>query len=578
MWRFLRTLIAFVIAFFLTMLIGGVLWVGVITVGFSLAGGKSKESKPLTDEGWLRMSLSGELKEYQEEPGINISLLSIAFGGTMKRPPTLEKIRKALKEAAENEKIKGIVLELGDFTAYPAQVQQLGRWLLEFKQRSKKPIYAYGDYFSELTYYLATYADTIVLYPRAGAFIEWNGLASENIFFRKFFDKWGVKPKVFRVGRYKSAAEDFTDEKFSEDNRQQITTLLEDVWNEWIDSIAKRRGIPSESLRVWPERYIFLPAEVAYANKMVDLLSPWHVWVKRFIPKDKDEPAFVEVSQLAQREEKKEKKDEQIAILYAEGGIGAEEDISAEKLVPVIQKIEKDEKVKAVVLRVNSPGGSVLDSDKITRALQSLKTKKPLVVSMGGVAASGGYYISALANKIVSEPTTITGSIGVIALFFELKELIEKHLELRTDRVKVGGKYADFPTSLREATPEEDAYLQGEINRIYEEFLSVVKEGRRYPSREAVHTIAQGRVWSGKDARDIGLVDTLGGLETAITLAAQAASLKEYSLKVYPEPENFFQRWLKNFDLIKTYFTFSLRKRSLPDAFQMYWIDEFRIF
>lgn len=574
MWRFIRTLLAFTLAFLLAMVIGGVLLVGAFTAAVGMLGSGKAEGR-MDREGWLLISLAGELKEYEKEPMPFFSWQRLLWGAPEERPPTIEELRQALAYAQEEEKVKGIVLRMGDLSAQPAHAQQIGRWLLAFKQKTGKPVYAYGDYFSELTYYIASYADSIILYPGSGAMVEWNGLAAQGIFLRRFLEKWGVKPRLFRTGKYKSAAESFTEEKYSEDNRAQLTALLEDVWNSWIDTIAVRRQIPLDSLRAWPDRHVFFSAQQAFAYRLVDRLMPWQEWTRRFVPEGKEKPDFLSVQQLLR---KPKKSDSQIAVLYAEGGIGPSEDITAEDLVPVIEKLAKEEKVKAVVLRVNSPGGAVLDSDKISRALRTLKAKKPLIVSMGGVAASGGYYISAFSDKIVAEPTTITGSIGVIGVLFDVRELLEKHVELRTDRVRVGGRYADFMSPYREASPEETQRMQAEIEGIYEEFLGIVREARRYPSRDAVHQIAQGRVWSGVDAREIGLVDTLGGLEAAIQIAAQKASLQEYVVVSFPEAKPFFQKWLKNMESVLYLFGLVQSRPILPEAFQARWPEEVKIY
>ncbi len=575
MWRFLRLLLALILAFFLTMLIGGFLLVGALTTAAGISS--SRSSKPLPKSGWLYIPLAGELNEYQSDPMPSFSPLDLLFGGPSERPPTLDELRRALEEAATNERVKGIVLRTGALSAQLAQIQQIGRWLIEFRQKSKKPIYVYGEYFGEGTYYLASCADTIIMYPRSGAVVEWNGLSTESIFFRRFFEKWGIKPRVFRVGRFKSAAENFTEEKYSEDNREQLRQVLEDIWKVWVDSVVSRRGISPESLRAWPNQYIFLAADKALERKLIDQLMPWQEWSRRFIPEGKEEPEFIKVGQLLTAAKEK-KSDPKIALVYAEGAIGPSEDLQAEKLVPTLQKIAADEQVKAVVLRVNSPGGGVLDSDKIARAIIALKSQKPVIVSMGGVAASGGYYISAYADKIVAEPTTITGSIGVIGILFDVRELLEKEVGLRSDRIRVGGEYADFMSPLRDPTPQELSVMQSEIEKIYEEFLAVVKEGRRFPSRDAVHSIAQGRVWSGEDALQRGLVDTLGGIETALALAARTANLTTYQVQTYPDRENFFQRWLKNLEGVRYYFRWMrFQTPTLPECFQLYWADEVKI-
>ncbi|MCS6896314.1 MAG: signal peptide peptidase SppA [Bacteroidia bacterium] len=569
MWRFLRLLLALILAFFLTMIIGGVLIVGALFTGIAIKASQTRDSDT-PKEGWLYLPLAGELREYEREAVPSFSIEGFIWGSPTRQPPTMEEMRKAIQAAISSDKVKGIILHLGALNARPAQLQQIGRWLLTFKQKSNKPIYAYGDYFSELTYYLAAYADTIIMYPRSGASLEWNGFVAEGLFFKKFLQKWGIKPRLFRTGSYKSAAESFTEEKYSEENRAQQVALLEDIWGNIIDTIAYRRRIPIDSLRRWTDSRIFFSSAEARSAGFVDTLLPWHAWIRRFIPKGKDKPAFIEAKQLA-REKSQKSSDNKVAIIYAEGGIGPEDDIQAENLVPVIEKLAQDDKVKAVVLRVNSPGGAVLDSDKIAEALRSLRANKPFIVSMSGVAASGGYYISALANKIVAEPTTITGSIGVIALLLDYHELLEKYAELRSDRVYVGGQYADFMNPRREARPEEEQRLQTEINQIYEEFLSVVKEGRRFPSRDAVHAIAQGRVWSGVDALDKGLVDTLGGVETAIALAAQAAGLSDFSVETYPEPMSIFERFFKDIQQAQALWARFRAPAQGPATFQMYW-------
>ncbi|MCS7298192.1 MAG: signal peptide peptidase SppA [Bacteroidia bacterium] len=568
MWRFLRLLIALILAFFLTMVIGGILLVGALFSGIAVRSAATE--KPLDQKGWLHIPLSGELQEYQQD--FSDFDIQILFGDLPQRPPTLEELRQALEEAATSDKVRGVILQLGELSARPAQAQQLGRWLLAFKQKSNKPVYAYGDSFSELTYYLASCADTIVMYPRSGAILEWNGLVSQGIFFKKFLQKWGIKPRVFRTGSYKSAGESFTEERYSEPNRAQISALLEDVWQVFIDTIAFRRRLNPDTLRRWAETRVFLSAREAYENRLVDTLLSWHDWIKRFTPEGKDKPSFISVKQLISDKDKKSPN--RIALIYAEGDIGPEGSIRAEDLVPVIQKVAREQEIKAAVLRVNSPGGGVLDSDKIARALQALKAKKPVIISMGGVAASGGYYISAYADKIVAELTTITGSIGVIAILLDLQELLEKHVELRADRVAVGGPYADFMSPYRSATPTEIALLQSEIDQIYEEFLEVVREGRRYPSREAVHSIAQGRVWSGMDAQRIGLVDTVGGLETAFALAARQAGVSEYEVEVYPKPLSLIERLLRGFQKVQAWWKLQIQSNSLPERIQFYW-EEF---
>ncbi|MCS6790242.1 MAG: signal peptide peptidase SppA [Bacteroidia bacterium] len=564
MWRFLRTLIAFILAFFLTMIIGGILIVGSITSGAIFSSGSSAAKSP-PKEGWLLLHLRGELTEYERDWSPSFSWQGTILEETDDKGPTLEEIRTALEVAATKDNIKGIVLRLGDLQAAPAQVQQIGRWLLTYKQKAKKPVLAYGDYFTENTYYLASCADTILMYPQSGANIEWNGLIIETLFYRRFLEKWGVKPRLFRTGKYKSAAESLTEEKYSEANREQLGAVLTDIWETWIDSIALRRRIPPDSLRRWTESYIFFSARQAAEVRLVDALVPWEEWQKQFIPEGKKEPAFIYPDQLKPSNET----EASIALVYMQGGIGPSDDISAREWIPQLQEIEREDKIKGVVLRVNSPGGAVLDSDKIARLLRRIRQKKPIVVSMSGTAASGGYYISAYANKIVAEPTTITGSIGVISILLDLRELVEKHIELRTDRVRVGGAYADYMSPLREPSALEAQRMQQEIDGIYREFLEVVRVGRNFATLEQVDSIGQGRVWSGKRALAINLVDTLGGIETALETAAQLANLKTYKVVLYPKESKPWERWFKRLSAQTRALLTAPETPPLPEVFQL---------
>ncbi len=579
MWRFLRLVLAFTVGFFLTAIIGIVLLTISLSGAFVALSAKQQKvsrSKAIPDSSWLYIPLDGELEEYVPQDidfDFFFSFMNTLLGQPSKTVPTLDELRQALEQAAEDKRIRGIVLHCADLAAYPAQIEQIARWLKAFRAKSGKPVHAYGNFFTEKTYYLAACADSIFMYPGSGALLEWNGLVVENTFFRKAMERWGVRPILVRVGRYKSAAESFTEEGFSQANREQLSVLLEDIWRTWVDSIAAWRSIPAESLRAWPNQAIFFSAQEALERRLVDALLPWESWLARYTP-DKvleDNRALIAVKRLLDDKESKHKAPK-IAILYAQGEIGPQAVLSADEFVPVIQTIARDSTIKAVVLRVNSPGGAVLDADRMARALMDLKAQKPFVVSMGGVAASGGYYISAYADSILAERTTITGSIGVIGLLLNCRELLEKHLDLRTDRVKVGGEHADFMNPFREPDPYEVNRLQREIDQIYREFLTVVKVGRRYPSLEAVDGIGQGRVWSGEDAQTIGLVDALGGLDRAIAVAAHKAGLKEYRIEAYPRKKSFYEEWLAKWEAsLRWLQQLSLRAGTSPLAIEVYW-------
>ncbi len=579
MWRFIRLVFAFLIAFIIAVFLGTILLTLSITGAAVALSQKQKPTKPIPDSSWLYIPLTGELKEYQDDevPAPSFSILSLTLGAPRTQLPTLDELRRAIEAAAENKKIRGIVLYAADLSAYPAQVQQIGRWLRAFQEKSQKPVHVYGDYYTEKTYYLAALADSVFMYPGSGGGIEWNGVVAEGLFFRKALERWGIRPILIRVGRYKSAAESFTEEQFSEANREQLRLILEDNWDTWIDSVATWRGISGDSLRTWPDTRIFLSSKEALKANMIDALLSWEDWQRAFTGEFSEKNArLVSVSQLL-NESDKDLKSPKIAILYAEGGIGPTEDLTAESMVPEIERLRLDTTVKSVILRVHSPGGAVLDSDRIANALKALKAEKPLIVSMGGVAASGGYYISAYADSIFAERTTITGSIGVIGVLFNLKGLMEKQLDLRSDRVRVGGKYADFMSPYREPEAAEIARLQSGIDEVYQEFLQVVKAGRRFPSVEAVHTIAQGRVWSGADAVGIGLVDGLGGIERALEAARRMAKLEKYTIITAPRKKRFFEEWLSRWQSSIDWIAKMMGRPSLPSQVIQMRFPEVRI-
>jgi len=580
MWRFLRLVFAFLIAFIIAVILGVTLLTLSFTGAVAVLSQKQKPTKPIPDSSWLYIPLTGELKEYQKDEisAPSFSALSLTLGAPPTQVPTLDELRRAIEAAASNKKIQGIVLYAADLSAYPAQVQQIGRWLQAFRAKSGKPVHVYGDYYTEKTYYLAALADSVFMYAGAGGGIEWNGVAAEGIFFRKAFERWGVRPILVRVGRYKSAAESFTEEQFSEANREQLRLILEDTWDTWIDSVSVWRGISPESLRVWPDTRIFFSSREGQRLGLIDALLSWEDWQKAFTGEFSEKnPRLISAARLLGELESEENKKPKIAILYAEGGIGSTEELKAEDMVPEIDRLREDTTVKAVILRVNSPGGAVLDSDRMANALKALKARKPLIVSMGGVAASGGYYISAYADSIFAERTTVTGSIGVIGVLFNLRGLMEKHLDLRSDRVLVGGKYADFLSPYREPQAAEIARLQGSIDEVYQEFLQVVKVGRRFPSVEAVHTIAQGRVWSGADAVGIGLVDGLGGIERALEVAAQMAKLDTYTIITAPKKKRFLEGWLSKWQASISWLSRLGSRPSLPSQVLQMRFPEVRI-
>ncbi|MGQ9863042.1 MAG: signal peptide peptidase SppA [Bacteroidia bacterium] len=573
MWRFIRLTLAFAFGFLLAMGLGVLLLVLVI---FAIAKGLDRgKVSPITERGWLKISLEGELTEQarQEPP----SWQDVLSQGITKKL-ALSDLREALDRAAENDKVRGIYLECKNLSGGYASVQELGDYLARFKRRSGKPIYAYSsEGLSEATLYLATLADSIFLFSNSNVLVEWNGISAGGLFLRGLLDKVGITPYVVRVGKYKSAAETISERGFSPENELQYREFLSDIWAVWVDSIAHRRRLSVADLQKWTEE-IYLDASAAYQRRLVDgFKTPKEMQAflaERLGKKPSDKVPFISVAQLLKE---KETEGPKIAVVYAEGGISEEEEeINSDKYVKVLDKVREDKDIRAVVFRVSSPGGSALESDLIAQAVARLAKDKPVIVSMGDVAASGGYYISALADGIVAQPTTITGSIGVIGLFFQGEKFLSDY-GVRYQVIKTS-PYADAGSLYRPPIPAELARAQRAVEEVYEDFLRVVQKGRRFPSRDSVHALAQGRVWSAVDAQAKGLVDSLGSIHTALKWAAQKAGITEpYSVVSYPEPEGFVQKWLQKYldpeESSPEAYLYKKLRSYLRSPIHMQWID-----
>jgi protease-4 len=449
----------------------------------------------------------------------------------------LNEILDNLDKAAANPTVKGIFLDLTSLNTGIASIEEIRNALLDFK-KSGKFIYAYSEVFSQPTYYLATAADKIYLHPTGLA--ELKGLRSEILFFKGTLDKLGVEPLVFRHGRFKSAVEPFIQDKLSDSNREQVRTFLTSIWNHMLKGIAEGRKLPEAELRKIASEILVTNAPAAMQFKLVDDLKYRDEVLELLKTKTGaesiDKLELVTLSEIKDAEDTREKrKGDKIAVVYAEGDIvdgeGQDGQIGSVECSKAIRKARLDEKVKALVLRVNSPGGSALASETIWREVVLTKKVKPVIVSMGNLAASGGYYIAAPADVIVASPNTITGSIGVFGLFFNGKGLANQ-LGVTIDTVKTS-PMADIMSSSRGVTAREAEIIQAEIERIYDNFISRVAEGRKM-SKADVDSIAQGRVWTGADAKRLKLVDEFGGLDRAIELAAQRAKLDNYRIIELP--------------------------------------------
>lgn len=458
-------------------------------------------------------------------------------------------IIRALREAKGDNNIKAILLRLNGGTNGWATMQQLRDALLDFKKSGKK-LFAYGDGISQRDYFLASAADVIYLNP--AGMMELKGLASQLTFFKGTLDKLGVVPEIFYAGRFKSATEPFRAEKMSDANRLQLSELQHDIWSSFLEAAAQKAKTDTAHIhQLAAAGGIYFAADVLREH-LIDGAKYWDEMedaMRNVVEKKADEKIpYLGINEYAEHMGDDEGgADGRIALLFAEGeivdGKGNDYQISTDALVRSIRQIRRNEKIKAVVMRVNSPGGSALASEVILRELQLLKAKKPLIVSMGDVAASGGYYISAFADSIFAMPNTITGSIGVFGMLFNVGDALKSKLGVTFDEVK-NAPLADFPTASRALTPEEALRMQATIDTIYKTFKGHVSNGRRI-NPGMVDSIAQGRVWTGTDALSIGLVDGLGGLDRALRSAAAKARLKSYSVTTYPEPVDQFKSMIR---------------------------------
>ena len=459
----------------------------------------------------------------------------------------LREIKLGLEKAKNDENIKGILLNASSMPAGMATTEEVRNAIKEFKEESGKFVVAYSETYTQKAYYLATVADKLYLYPEG--MLEFQGLGVEYLFFKKAIDKLGLDVQIIRGSnnKFKSAVEPFMYDHMSEANREQTMTYLNALWNQMLKGISETRGITKEELNEIADSVYVRSAETAVEYKMVDdLIYEDELFAelkeKAEAPEDKELSLinFKKYCTKAAKEEKKKKGEDNIAVIYAVGGInsgkGSALSIGSETLSKAIREARKDENIKAIVLRVNSPGGSALASDVIWREMVLAKEVKPVVVSMGDVAASGGYYISCQSDRIFAQPNTITGSIGVFGVLPNVSKPLEEKLGITVDRA-----YTNRPSMMtitRKLTDEEYKIIQEGVDDIYMDFKQKVADGRPMLDVAGVDSIGQGRVWAGTDAIKIGLVDELGGIDDAISYAAEKAGVEEVKIGVYPKKKN----------------------------------------
>lgn len=537
---FLKYVLATVTGILMVAIVMGIL--GVISlVGLAASSASTTE---VEDNSVFVLSLSGTLEERAKDD-------PFAFlTGQVSENLGLDKILASIQKAKDNENIKGIYIEAGAFAAgSPASMHAIREALLDFK-KSGKWIVAYGDSYTQATYYISSVADKVFMNPQG--MVDWHGLGGESYYLRDLLAKVGVRFQAVKVGKYKSAVEMLTSDHMSEYDREQTECYINGIWKVMLDDVSKSRKISVDSLNAYADRGItFADVNEFVKLKFVDkLLYTDEVKgeVKKLLKMDSDDDIKqVSLGDMDGVKGKKEK-GEKIAVYYAYGDIVDSEtggvvnddhSIVATTVCKDLEKLMNDDDVKAVVLRVNSPGGSAYASEQIWRSVVNLKAKKPVVVSMGGYAASGGYYISCAANYIYSEPTTITGSIGIFGMFPDVSSLLTDKLAIKFDMVKTN-KFADFGAASRPFNADEIALLENYIGRGYELFRKRVADGRKLPV-EKVEEIAQGRVWLGNDALGIKLVDGIGSLDDAVKKAAQLAKVDEYYTTDYPDEPGWFE-------------------------------------
>lgn len=460
---------------------------------------------------------------------------------------SMKDVQAAIRTAKTNENIRGIYLESGTLASGSANLKALREALTDFKE-SGKFVIAYADNYTQGNYYLCSVADKVFLNPQG--IVGVMGLASQTLFYKGLLDKIGIQMQVFKVGTYKGAVEPFMLDKLSDANREQIESYITSIWNITTQGIADARNIPVANInRFANEGWAFAGAEKAVEAGLVDELKykpEAEKYIKELAGQTGENLVTADVNKIKNIPAFTKEKPEQIAILYAEGEIMPEAPSSpydmeqriTEKVAAELIKLKDNDKVKAVVFRVNSPGGSAFVSEQIWRQVVELKKVKPIVVSMGNVAASGGYYISCAANKIVAEPNTLTGSIGIFGIFPNATGLFNK-LAVTSDIVKTN-TFADLGDLTRPMTAEEKTIIQSYIEKGYDTFITRCAEGRGM-SKEAINAIGQGRVWTGEQAKERGLVDELGGIETALETAAQLADLSDYSITYVSGSKDFLQ-------------------------------------
>lgn len=546
---FLKNIASSAIGTFISIIVLCILFFSSITA-LIIGGGTNENISKIKPNSILKIKFDYPI--YDSPNNGNDLLRNIDFDGQNIKINDLNlyAVLSGIDLASKNKNVSGILLELNNFEGPSgfASLKEIRDALIKFK-KSGKFIWSYSSMLSQSGYYLASVSDSILIYPET--IIDLRGLNMTYTFFTEALNEIGIKPEIIRSGKYKSAIEPFMLKKMSSEMREQTESLLNNIWNQILTDISVSRDVSKNELNeivnnileTWGlgAKDILIDGQV-YPQEISNLLKK-KLNIETTLNKFglyNEEISFVTLNDIIQSVNLKEEKDK-IAIIYAEGEIADNESgpISPKIHSQIIREVKKNENIKAVILRVNSPGGSALASDMIWYELEQLKKSKPLIVSMGDFAASGGYYISSNASKIYASNNTITGSIGVFGLFFQIKDLLNNKLKLHFDEVNTN-TFSNFGNVNRSFTTEEKNVLKNLIDRTYSTFLQRVADGRK-KSTEAIHEIAQGRVWSGAQAKRNNLIDEIGGLNKAMKNAAEIAGLENYSIIEYPKRKDLFE-------------------------------------
>lgn len=566
--EFFKYVFATVVGVILSAIVLFILFVAIVVGIVSTIG--SDKSVPVSNNSVLYLNLDQQVTERTfNDPFSDLPVI----GDEGQKSIGFTDVIKALKEAKLDDNIKCIYLNVSAPKAGFATMRELREALLDFKT-SKKKIIAYSEVYTQGAYYLASAADKVYLNPEGA--LEFKGLSSQLVFFKGALDKLGIEAQIVRVGTYKSAVEPFIAEKMSDKNREQVTAYLGGLYQTFLDGISKSRGISKDSLFHMADNYTIQQPKDALKYKMVDGLK----YKDEILDELKSLSGILKNNNLNTISINDYSKNviisgkgntnkTKVAVIYANGDImggeGNNDQIGSERISRAIRKARTDSNIKAIVLRVNSPGGSALASDVIWREIVLTKKVKPVIASFGNVAASGGYYIACAADSIFVQPNTITGSIGVFGMIPNFQKLLNKELGITFDGVKTG-KYADIMSTNRAMTPGERLIIQNDVNRVYDSFITRVADGRK-KSKAYIDSIAGGRVWVGTDAVRIGLADRTGSFNDAIVAAAKKAKVTDYRVVEYPEMIDPIKTLLENTgDKIKVHYA----KQELGANFMLY--------